>query len=145
MGKYDFESVRFLAKLVQQYRERLTARGRYFLWVAAALALLGLDTLSSQVFALFAVIAAMCIVASVYAFFPRPKVRVECNLPQRATALAPLSLKARVINTTHKALPDLQLSFPPPKENGGQISYKPQEMFLSVGAEKAAEATVARL
>lgn len=139
MEKPEFESIRFIAKLVQQYRERLTARGRYFLWVVAALALLGLDTLSSQIFALFAVFAAMCIVASVYAFFPRPEVRIECTLPQRATALAPLSLKARVLNETQKNLPDLQLSFQRPIKNGENISLKPQEMFLSVSAGKASE------
>ncbi len=142
MGKYDYESVRFLAKLVQQYRERLTARGRYFLWVVAALALLGLDTLSSQIFALFAVIAAMCIVASVFAFFPRPKVRIECILPQRATALTPLSFKARVLNETQKNLQDLQFSFPRTIKNGEYISFAPRETFLSVSAGKAAEVTV---
>src|SRR5579863_3400699 len=128
MAEVQYESIRFLARLMQQYRERLTARGRYVLWVMVVFALLGLDTLSSQVFALFAVVAGMFVVGAVYAFFPRPKVRIECRMPQRATALTPLSVNARVVNETQQTLPDLQISFPRPLKWGSSISYKPQEI-----------------
>ncbi len=141
MEKSEYQSIRFVANLVQQYRERLTARGRYFLWVVAVLALLGLDTLSSQIFALFAVVVAMCVVAAVYAFFPRPKVKIECKMPQRATALTPLQIKARVVNETHTNFSDLQLSFPLPLRQGGSTSFKPQAFFLPVQAEKDAVVT----
>src|SRR5579859_4075395 len=142
MAEAQYESIRFLAKLMQQYRERLTARGRYVLWVMAVFALLGLDTLSSQVFALFAVAAAMFIVGAVHAFFPRPKVRIECRMPQRATALTPLPVKARVVNETQRILPNLQFSFPRPFKWGSSISFTPQEVYLPLKPGEAAEVTV---
>ena len=142
MAEVQYESIRFIARLAQQYRERLTARGRYFLWVMLLFALLGLDTLSSQIFALFAVVAAMSLVGAVHAFFPRPKVRIECRMPQRATALTPLPLKARVVNETKNNLPDLQLSFPRPLKWGSSILFEPQQVYLPLKPEEAAEITV---
>jgi uncharacterized protein (DUF58 family) len=141
MDTSQIESIRFLGKLAQQYRDRLTVRGRYLLWLTGAFALMGLDTLSSQVFSLFAVVAAMGIVAAVYAFFPRPKVRIETRLPQRATALTPIPVKAVVINESLKNLPDLQFCFPRPSGAGDKIEFKPRENYFSLPPGQSAELT----
>jgi uncharacterized protein (DUF58 family) len=135
----NFQSVRFLGRLARQYRERLTPRGRYLLWLMAALALLGLDTLSSQIYSLFAVVAAMGIVAAVHAFFPRPHVRIESRLPLRATALTPITVKAVVVNESKEYYSGLQFCFPLPSGSGGKVIFQPRENYFSLPPGKSAE------
>lgn len=141
MAKTRPESIDFLARLARQYRERLTARGRYLLWVVIALSLLGVDTLRSQIYALFAVVAAMCVVAVAFAFLRRPKVRIECKMPGRATARSPLTLKIRVVNESRQKLRDLQLSLPRPLKWGSSISYRPKEFLFNLESDKTLEFT----
>ena len=78
----------FLDALVYFYEERLTARGRYLLWMTAVFALLGLDTRRSQVFLLFAAAAGLLIVACVFTAWPRaarrPRVPAARSRPPRA-------------------------------------------------------------
>jgi uncharacterized protein (DUF58 family) len=78
-------------------------------------------------------------VAAVFAFFPQPRVRLEYQLPMRATALTPLRFSVRVINDSTRLLPDLQLSFPRPRKWGSSIAFRPREAFLSAepGQESA--------
>ncbi len=142
MPQTSYQSITFLAKLVRQYQERLTDRGRYLLWVVLVLSVLGLDTLRSRIFTLFAVAAAILTVALVFASLPRPKVRIEWTMPARATALTPLLIKARVRSESRKTLRDLQLSFPRPRRWGSSVSFKPQEIFLAAGPEEQSEVTV---
>ncbi len=129
-------------KLVANYRERLTARGRYLLWVMAALAVLGLDTRRTQVFVLFAVAAAMFLVGSLFGLLRRPpRVRIDCRLPARATALVPLTIPARLHSESGRMLPDLQLTFPRPQP-GGRVWFEPAEVFLACAPEAPGEARV---
>ena len=55
--------VPILRKVAESYRESLTPRGRYLLWLTGALAMLGLNTRENQVFKVFAIAAAMLILA----------------------------------------------------------------------------------
>jgi uncharacterized protein (DUF58 family) len=91
--------VRWLRGLAEAYRERLTARGRYLLWVAIACALLGVDTRRSQSFVLFAGAASMLVAASAWVGLVggRSRVRIACVLPPRATARMPLRVRVDVV------------------------------------------------
>lgn len=128
--------------IIESYRERLTARGQYVFWLVMALAALGLDTQRTQVYMLFAVAAAILLVASVYALLPRPRVRIECRLPERATALVPLAVRARVPGHAGKRLRDVQLSFPRPRQWGSSIAFQPNSIVLSSKPGEPAEVTV---
>ena len=132
----------FLDLLLRLYRERLTARGRYLLWVVTALAFLGVDTGRSQVFLLFAIAAAAFLPALAYAVAPPPRARLECELPTRAAARTPLAVAARVTSLSGRPLHDLRLLFPPPRRDGGRIGTGPPEVFLEPGKDGSASATV---
>jgi uncharacterized protein (DUF58 family) len=142
MAKMEYESIAFLRKLARQYRERLTSRGRYLLWAMLVLAAIGADTRRTQIFALFAVAAGFFLVAAVYGFLPRPRVRLNCPLPQRTTAGNPLRFRARVAMEPGRSPSDLHFSFPRPLKWGSSISYKPSELFLSVDANHLCEFSV---
>jgi len=85
-----------LGAVVRWHEERLTARGRYVLWTALALGLMGADTRRSQVYVLFAVAMGTLVAALLVTLLRGPGARLECALPGRATAHTPLVLRARV-------------------------------------------------
>lgn len=78
-------------------RERLSARGRAYLWIVFALGFLGLDTRKNQTYLLFAVAAGVLFVAMFSGRFARARGRLDLNLPARATAGRPLVLRGRVV------------------------------------------------
>ncbi len=123
--------VSILRKIIRAYQERLTGRGRYLLWTVMVLGVLGLDTRRNQVFKLFAGAAAIFLVAALFAFLPRPKVRLECRLPLRAAALTPLPISAHVVSLGGGWPRDLCLTFPRPLEWGSSIVFKPQQAFFT--------------
>jgi len=132
----------FVGAVVRQYEERLTARGRYLLWVTVAFAFLGADTRRTQVYVLFSLAAAGLLVALLYGLLARsPRVRLTCALPRRATALAPLTLRARVTGDAG-AVDDLRLHFPRPLSSEGRLAFEPPETFLSVRKGETTEACV---
>jgi len=131
----------FLARMMRLYRglpERVTPAGQYLLAVTLALAMLGLDTRRTQAYSLFAVAAAMLLTAAVWTLRRRPQVQIECRLPERATALAPLRIQARVRRTDGRPIRDLMLSFPRPHRWGSSVRYDPPRVFLE-SAEGPAE------
>jgi uncharacterized protein (DUF58 family) len=121
-----------LGRLIRGYEERLTARGRALLWATGGLALLGLDTRRSQVYALFAVAAAALVLALLVNLLARPRVNLECVLPARMTAHSPLTLEARL--QAPKDLPLLCLMLPRPLRWGSSIVVEPRQSFVSVTA-----------
>jgi uncharacterized protein (DUF58 family) len=131
-----------LGKLIQAFEERLTARGRYLFLSMVILAVLGLDTRRNQVFMLFAVAAALFLVAAVVGLAPRPPVHLECRMPLRATALQPIPVRVRVAADSPRVRRGLQLSFPRPRRWGSSIVFRPQEVFLSARPHQPAEVTV---
>lgn len=138
----SLEGIPLVGRLVREYRERLTARGRFLLVAMLLLALLGLDTRATQVYLLFAIASGLFVTAALFAFLPRPRVRVECRLPSRVAAATPLTIEARVSHPGGKPLPDLRLSFPRPHKWGSSIRFEPPEIFLDGGSGEPATAKV---
>jgi len=122
------EHIPLFGILVRMYRRRLTPRGQYLLWLVVATALVGLDTRRTQVYLLFAVAAGLFIVATVFAMRPRPRAQLECRLPERATALQPVAVHARVTNTRQRLFGDLQITFPTPE--GSAAAFHPSAVLL---------------
>jgi uncharacterized protein (DUF58 family) len=131
-----------LGVLIAVYQERLTARGRGLLWATAAFALVGVDTRRTQVFRLFAVAGALLLVARAFTLLRRPRVRLECPLPSRATARSPLTLRARVTSPGRHHPGDLRLRMPRPEGGGDGLAFAPAESILRPDAEGAATAEV---
>lgn len=129
-------------RLIRVFQERLTLRGRYLFLTIVLLAVLGLDTRRNQVFALFAVAAALFLVSSLFGFFPRPAIRVECRLPLRATALQPVPLRARVLPLRKSLLRELCVSFYRPGGSPGALVFTPPEVFVEAPAGGPAEVSV---
>jgi len=130
-----------LGAVVRWHEERLTARGRYVLWTALALGLMGADTRRSQVYVLFAVAMGTLVAALLVTLLRGPGARLECALPGRATAHTPLVLRARV--WAEKGRRDyLRLSFLGPARRGTGIAIRPRETFLAASAEAPTELRV---
>lgn len=127
--------------LVRWHEERLTARGRYVLWAAVALGLMGADTRRSQVYVLFAVAMGTLVAALAVTALRRPAARLECALPARATAQAPLVLRARVW-AKGRPRDHLRLSFPRSTRGGGAVAVRPRETFLAAVPGAPTEARV---
>jgi len=129
-------------RLVRQYREQLTPRGQYLLWSVVVLGVLGVDTRRSFVFWLFAMAAGMFLAAAVFTAFRRLRVRLECQFPERATALRPVTVQARVSGEGVPAPSDLQLFFRRPRQGTGDISFHPNPVALEGERGAAAQGRV---
>lgn len=132
------------SRLVRAYygfTERLTPRGQYLFWVLLVLAVLGLDTRRTHVFQLFALAAGLWTVAALHGLLQAPRVRIECQMPARATALTPLAIKARVVSEARRPYRDLLLTFPRPYRWGSSITYQPRSTFLTADPGKPVEVT----
>ena len=123
----------FIRSVFEQYRERLTPRGRYLLWLTAALAMMGLDTRGSQVFKVFAVSAAILVVAALFALARPPRVELSCRLPLRMTAGQSLEIPMRVTATAKGLLRPLLVSFPRPRRWGSNVSVEPRQSIVVSG------------
>jgi uncharacterized protein (DUF58 family) len=91
-----------LARLLSRlYHERLTARGRYALWLALILGFVGLDTLQADVYVLFALTAGPLLVALAFALRRRPRVTLRVEMPARLTAgrLATVNVRVQRLDT----------------------------------------------
>ena len=142
MAATPLRTVPFVGAVVRQYEERLTARGRYLLWVTMAFALLGADTRRTQIFVLFAVSAAALVLAALHGLLAhRPGARLECVLPARATAGAPVPLRVRV-GAQGAGPAEFLLHFPRPLRWGSSIRFEPRERFLALGVDGEARAEV---
>jgi uncharacterized protein (DUF58 family) len=127
--------------LIREYRARLTARGQYLLWTILLIGTLGLDTRRNQVFKIFAVLAAIGLVAAFFAFLPRPRVRFDCALPTRLTALVPLTIRARLMATGGLASRDLCFALPPAHGAGDRIRFTPWRQFVEAKRDEPVEVT----
>jgi uncharacterized protein (DUF58 family) len=130
----------FLGKLVEWHQERLTPRGRFLVWTMLAFGVLGLDTHRTKLYMLFAPAAALLLVAVVCALVSRPRVRLECRLPERATARTPVSVVARVAPGPGASPSNVSLSFHRGLARQPGIAFEPREVFLAVEPAGTAEA-----
>ena len=131
-----------VGRVARQYRERLTPRGRYFLWSLVVLAVLGLDTRRNFVFWLFAMATGMFAAAAAFTVLRRPHLRLDCRFPDRATALRPVTLHARVRGERPVVPSDLHLLFRQPGQEIGNISFQPNTVFLEAEQGALAQAQV---
>jgi uncharacterized protein (DUF58 family) len=138
-------TVRFpiVAKVVDSYREVLTPRGKYILWTTAALAMLGLNTRVNQVFKVFAIPAAMLVLAFLFSLVRKPRGKLECRLPLRATALRSLDLHVRARDDSGGWFGPTLLSFPRPHKWGSSIVFEPRQSLLHSNRDGTSEAKVA--
>jgi uncharacterized protein (DUF58 family) len=79
------------------------------MWTLAALAAMGLDTLITRVYVLFALALGLFIAALAFAARPRPRVRITGGPPLRATAGMPVPFR---ISVEDSKTPDLLLTCP---------------------------------
>jgi uncharacterized protein (DUF58 family) len=125
-----------LARAVSRlYRDRLTARGRYVLWLSAALAFVGLDTQQALVYFLFAVAVGPWLVACGLALRRRPRVTLEAAVPTRVTAGRPAPVRVRVTTEEGRASGALVVGSRAGGSSG--IRYQPDDLFLSCAPGEA--------
>jgi uncharacterized protein (DUF58 family) len=134
----SLKDVSIVRTLVEQYRERLTPRGQYLFWFVVVLAVLGLDTRRTQAYVLFSVSAGIFLAAALFAFLPPPKLRLDCQLPSRLTALMPVMVRARVKSST-RGRRDLQFSLPRPRRWGSSVRVTPPVNYFDVEPGGTAE------
>jgi uncharacterized protein (DUF58 family) len=128
-----------IGRLIRLYEDRLTARGRALFVVTSMFALLGADTRRTQIFKLFAIAAALLVVSSFFAQLRRRRFRLECALPLRATAKAPVRIKARVASSHGGPVPALHLHFPRPLRSADKLPFAPRAQPVSIGSTGTAE------
>jgi uncharacterized protein (DUF58 family) len=127
-----------VGRLVRQWEERLTPRGRYLVAATVLLGLMGADTRRTQVYVLFCIGAGLLAAAMTPALFLRPRARLECALPARATALAPLDVHARIFGADGGPR-DLRVQFLRPIRWGSSVAWSRPEVVVSVGRDAPAE------
>lgn len=121
--------------------ERMSARGRAYLWIVFALGFLGLDTRRNQTFVLFAIAVGILIVALVTGRLARARAKLELAVPTRATAGRPLLVRGRVVpeaGATGEAL----ISFPrarvaiEPRQRVVPLEGEPSEVSFTLTAPR---------
>jgi uncharacterized protein (DUF58 family) len=96
------------------------------MWALAALAAMGLDTLITRVYVLFALALGLFIAAMLFAARPRPRVRIAGGPPMRATAGTPAPFRIAVESLEGRSTSDLQLWCPAVRG----IVFRPSEVAL---------------
>ncbi|MBI3858544.1 MAG: DUF58 domain-containing protein [Planctomycetes bacterium] len=124
--------------MVRTYQDRLTARGRYLLWALVVLAAMGLDTLATRIYVLFAAALGLLLAAAAFAERPRPRLRFSGGPPTRATAGSPVPFQIGLEGLEGRAYSDLSLSLPPTPG----VAFRPDEIPVAVGSGKTGYTTV---
>jgi uncharacterized protein (DUF58 family) len=132
-----------LAPVIRLWEDRFTTRGRVVFLATAAASLVGADTRRTQVFRLFAVGAALLVIAWILARLQGRPSMVEALMPSRATTLCPFTVAVRV--TADRPLSDLVLRPPRLIEGGDMLVITPAETFVSASPGKPAEAVISVL
>ena len=127
----SLKDISILRTLLEQYRERLTPRGQYLFWFVVVLAVLGLDTRRTQAYVLFSVSAGIFLAAALFAFLPPPKLRLDCQLPARLTALMPVMVRARM-EGSKRGRRDLQFTLPRPRRWGSSVRVTPPADYFDI-------------
>lgn len=127
---------RLVRRVVDQYREWLTPRGRYLFWLSASLAIVGLNAKGTQVFKIFAVTAAMLLLATFFALLRAPRAELSCALPVRATAGTPVSIPLRV-SVESSSLRPILVSFP-----RSRVVIEPRQSLVVADSDEPYRETV---
>lgn len=124
--------------MVRVYQDRLTARGRYLLWVLVAVGAMGLDTMITRVYVVFAIGLGLLLAAAMFAERRGPRVRFLGGPPLRATAGTPVDFSLGLEGLEGRAYRDLSVSLPP----APGLAFTPSEVPMAVDADKPALARV---
>lgn len=106
-----------LRRAARTYRDDLTPGGRAVLWCCVIAAIAGLDTTSSLIYVLFAILFSMLAVGGAAGWAMRPRrLILRRDAPERTTAGEPFSLRYEIENPTPRTFHDLWVgeSAPPP-------------------------------
>jgi len=104
--------------------------------------MMGLDTRGSQVFKVFAVSAAILVVAALFALARPPRVELSCRLPLRMTAGQSLEIPMRVSAAAEGLLRPLLVSFPRPRRWGSNVSVEPRQSVVVLGESDPVSSSV---
>jgi len=86
---------------------------------------------------LFAASASLLLTAAILALRPRPKVEVDCDLPERLTAGAQLTFPARIANRGESSIRDLGVSTDLLGRNNKGLRLQPNETFVDLAPREA--------
>ncbi len=111
-------------------RERLTARGRYVLWLALALGFVGVDTTQALVYVLFALAAGPLVLAGLWMLRPRPRVEARVELPHKLTAGRDLAVRIDVTSSGTRASGPLVAGWGWKGRVSVGLRFEPGETFL---------------
>ncbi len=126
----DLPLISWVIRLID---ERVTSRGLYVLAATFLFTILAVNLRASQIFLLFSAGAALLAVAVTFTLGRAPRVRIDCRLPERATAGTPLPVNFTV--HSDRVFSDLRVSFP---SIGPHVAFQPSRQFLSCGPEEPA-------
>jgi uncharacterized protein (DUF58 family) len=124
--------------VVRVYQDRLTPRGRWLLWALVIIGAMGLDTMITRVYIVFAMGLGLMLTAASFAERPRPKVKPVGGPPLRATAGTPVSFQLGLEGLDGRAYPDLSLAL----QSAPGLTFTPTEIPIAVAANKTAIAQV---
>ena len=124
------ESSYLVRATLRLYRTRLTERGRYVLWLSLIVGFVGLDTEQALAYVLFAIAAGPLFVALLPALRPRPRVRLEADLPARLTARRPVPVPMRVTVDTSRPSGSLVAGWGFGGREAAGLRFEPSEAFL---------------
>jgi uncharacterized protein (DUF58 family) len=128
-----FERLFLFRSLRALYRHRLTGRGRFLLWTAAALAFLGMDTRHALVFILFSLAAPPLLVGLPLLFRRAPGGRVRGGgLPGRLTAGRTALVTIEVGSPDGRETGALSLAFDGPLPADSGLRVEPPEALFTV-------------
>jgi len=124
--------------VVRVYQDRLTVRGRYLLWTLVAVGAMGLDTIVTRVYILFAIGLGLLLAAAMFAERRPPRVRFLGGPPLRATAGTPVEFQLGLEGREGRAYRDLSLSL----RSAPGLAFTPSEIPVAVRANEAVMARV---
>lgn len=124
--------------MLRTYQDRLTTRGRILLWAIAALGAMGLDTMVTRVYIIFALALGLMLTAAVFAERRRPRVRFFGGLPARATAGTPVTFRIGLDSPEGRTYHDLSLAM----RTAPGLTLRPAETPVAVAPGKPAQVEV---
>lgn len=133
------ESSSAVTALLRTYGERLTARGRYVLWLALAVGFVGLDTQQALAYVLFALAAGPLLVALLLAMRRPPRLQIRAGLPARLTAGRPVSVRLEVSAEGTRGAGSLVAGWGWGAGGSQGLRFEPAEAYLWCRAAQPAE------
>ncbi len=139
-GSQTLESSHLVRAALRLYHGRLTARGRYVLWLSLIMGFVGLDTDQALAYILFAIAAGPLLLALVPALRPRPRVQLEVDLPARLTARRTVAVRLKVSTGTLRPSGSLVAGWGWGGREAGGLHFEPSECFLDCQPGRSGEA-----